>query len=114
MKITVLYPQNKWKVKFEEEVKDDEGTSVAGLCDYANKTIYIATGYPKRMSKKDIQYQISCTYWHEWLHAVFHDAETFADLSFWNIDVEHIVIAPLARSLAVVMPVEIDFSSSSK
>lgn len=108
MKITVLYPQNKWAVKFQPVVKDDEGNSVAGLTDFARKTMFIATKYPETMKDKEIKYQISCTYWHEVAHSIFYSAETFTDLSFWNIDVEHIVIAPLARSLALLMPIEIE------
>ena len=106
MKIPVGHKNNKWKVVFKPVV-EYEGEQLAGLCDHHKKTLFISTNYPKEMSDADIKEQISISYWHEWLHAVFYNSD-IRDLSYWNIDTEHTIIMPLAKALAVIMPVEID------
>lgn len=107
MKIPILDKSNKWSVKFQDKVATDDGIQVAGLCDFSPKKITIATGYHKSMTDKDIKDQISRTYWHEIMHAIFYECD-IRDQSWFSEDNEHSIIAPLAKAMALLVPIEID------
>ena len=106
LKIPVYDKSIKWSVVFKTIV-EHEGQAVAGLCDFTTRTVYITTSYPKGMSKKHIKDQISRSYWHEYFHAVFYECD-IRDQSWWSGDNEHAVIAPLAKAMALIAPVDID------
>ena len=109
MKIPIYDKSNKWLVKFVPEVSDECGTLVAGLCDFTSKQITVSTSYPRQMSDKDIKDQISRTYWHEVMHAIFYECD-IRDLSWFTGDNEHAIIAPLAKAMALLVPIEIELT----
>ena len=106
MKVDVF--GEKWSVKFKKMVKDTDGTPVAGLCDHFKKELHIATSYPEEMPERLIAYEISQTFYHELAHAIFYEYG-MRDQSYWNPDVEHMVISGLETVLAKNLPINIDF-----
>lgn len=106
MKIDIL--GEPWQYYFKKKVSYD-GQEVAGLCDPSKKKFYISLNYStEEFSEKEIIRQISQTFYHEWFHALCYEAG-FRDLSFWTVDVEHTLTAPLEKALAKMHPVQVEF-----
>ena len=91
-----------WKVYFKKRVVF-EGVKVAGLCDYSTKRIDVSLEYPKDVSLADKTLDISDTFYHEILHAIFREAG-LVDQDFWDTNIEHMIIAPIAKTLAKNFP----------
>lgn len=101
----------KWTLKFKSKVVSD-GQLVAGTCDFARKELLIGVNpyHEKKIARDE---NISRTYWHEILHAIFYESD-IRDQSWWTPDIEHFIIAPLATALAANYPLEIKETKKNK
>lgn len=93
---------DKWKLRFVSVAMDPEtGEPVAGYCHFIKKELVVSTAYPE-LSESDRSFQIFNTVLHELKHATHHVAE-MRDQHWFNIDSEHLIIAPQSRVEAINM-----------
>lgn len=90
-----------WTIKFMDKVVDEEGEEIAGACIPSKRLIEIgpATGKNHNARVQDASRII----YHEFIHAVFAEAD-YRDLDWFTKDIEHAIIAPLAKALAKNFP----------
>lgn len=55
-----------WRVEYKWKLVDEDGNEALGLCDYANRVIYL-----DRLESRDSKF---ATFFHEFIHAVLHEA----------------------------------------
>jgi len=91
----------KWKVLFKKAVYD-QGRLLGGTTDDITKKIEVNTTTAFTDKEQQIE-EVSRIFYHEFAHAVFTESD-IRDQSWWNEDVEHLIIAPLARALAHNLP----------
>ena len=101
MKINIL--GENWKIVFKPNIYH-EGKEVAGLCIFNKRRLEVACAYPEESIKSEVIKQISESYWHEILHAVFYE-DAMRDQAWWSEDIEHQIIAPIAKVMAKNFPV---------
>lgn len=98
MKLTIL--GKIWKVLFKKKVVD-EGKDLGGTTDMVKKKIEICT-VTAFEGKQHIE-EVSRIFYHETLHAIFIESD-LRDQSWWSADIEHLIIAPIAKVLAENLP----------
>lgn len=91
----------KWKVIFKKSVID-EGRLLGGTADDITKKIEVNTTTAFTDKKQQTE-EVSRIFYHEFLHATFTESD-IRDQSWWTPDVEHLIIAPVARALAHNLP----------
>lgn len=77
----------RWRVIPKRTVTLD-GEDCAGLCHYDQHTIEVSVS-------SECEYTIMCNFWHEWFHAIVHEAGVTLDN-----EVEHAITKQVEKHLA--------------
>jgi len=104
----------KWKLRFKNIVRADDGEIVAGLVNKSSRTMDIAVEFSDpELTVKDVIDRVSQAYYHEIFHGVFYESG-MVDQSWWSEDREHQIISPCEKVFARNFPIKIDVKKLEK